>query len=195
MQPNKKIGLVVTGASGSLLGLYAMKQLNALKDHGAAIETHLIITAGGDTTARLELTEDQRQELEAGADHCHNDHDLSASIASGSNPLNGLLFAPCSIRSLAAIAYCQTDRLSIRAADVMLKERRKLVLAVRETPLHLGHIQAMEQVTRMGGIIAPPVPAFYLKPASLEEMIEQSATRLLSQFDLDVSPILQRWRA
>ena len=94
---------------------------------------------------------------------------------------------------MAAIAYCQTDRLSIRAADVMLKERRKLVLALRETPLHLGHIKAMEQVTLMGGIIAPPVPAFYLKPESIEEMIQQTAARLLSHFDLDVSPIMQRW--
>ncbi|WP_321340120.1 UbiX family flavin prenyltransferase [uncultured Cohaesibacter sp.] len=193
MQDSKKIGLVVTGASGSLLGLHAMKLMQALKESGQPLEIHLLVTAGGETTAKLELTEAQFNELKACADHCHDDHNLAASIASGSNPLDGLLFAPCSIRSLAAIAYCQTDRLCIRAADVMLKERRKLVLAVRETPLHLGHIQAMEQVTRMGGIIAPPVPAFYLKPESIETMLEQSAARLLSQLDMDVSSILQRW--
>lgn len=193
MQDRKKIGLVVTGASGSLLGLHAMKLMQALKESGQPLEIHLLVTAGGETTAKLELTEAQFNELKAYADHCHDDHNLAASIASGSNPLDGLLFAPCSIRSLAAIAYCQTDRLCIRAADVMLKERRKLVLAVRETPLHLGHIQAMEQVTRMGGIIAPPVPAFYLKPESIETMLEQSAARLLSQLDMDVSSILQRW--
>nr|WP_321979820.1 UbiX family flavin prenyltransferase [uncultured Cohaesibacter sp.] len=193
MQDRKKIGLVVTGASGSLLGFHAMKLMKALKESGQPLELHLLITSGGETTAKLELTEGQIEELKECADHCHDDHNLAASIASGSNPLDGLLFAPCSIRSLAAIAYCQTDRLSIRAADVMLKERRKLVLAVRETPLHLGHIQAMEQVTRMGGIIAPPVPAFYLKPESIDSMLEQSAARLLSQLDIDASSVLQRW--
>nr|WP_321456984.1 UbiX family flavin prenyltransferase [uncultured Cohaesibacter sp.] len=193
MQDVKRIGIVVTGASGSLLGLYALKQLNALKENGDLLETHLIVTSGGMTTAKLELAKHQIEELNDSADHIHDDHNLSASIASGSNPLDGLLFAPCSIRSLAAIAYCQTDRLSIRAADVMLKERRKLVLAVRETPLHLGHIQAMERVTQMGGIIAPPVPAFYLKPESLTDMIEQSAARLLSQVDLDVHSLMKRW--
>ena len=193
MQDVKRIGIVVTGASGSLLGFYALKQLNALKENGELLETHLIVTSGGMTTAKLELSADQIEELNDSADHIHDDHNISASIASGSNPLDGLLFAPCSIRSLAAIAYCQTDRLSIRAADVMLKERRKLVLAVRETPLHLGHIQAMERVTQMGGIIAPPVPAFYLKPESLTDMIEQSTARLLSQVGLDVHSLMKRW--
>nr|WP_321459123.1 UbiX family flavin prenyltransferase [uncultured Cohaesibacter sp.] len=193
MQKTRKIGIVITGASGSLLGLGAMQQLHCLKEAGQSLEIHLLITAGGLTTAALELSQQQIAELDGLADHRHDDHDLAASIASGSNPLDGLLFAPCSIRSMAAIAYCQTDRLSIRAADVILKERRKLVLALRETPLHLGHIKAMEQVTLMGGIIAPPVPAFYLKPESIEEMIQQAAARLLSHFDLDVSPIMQRW--
>ena len=195
MHSIKKIGVVVTGASGSMLGLHAMRQLDALKQNGQPIKLHLIVTSGGATTAGLELTQKQISELNGLADHLHSDHDLSATIASGSNPLDGLLFAPCSIRSLAAVAYCQTDRLSIRAADVMLKERRKLVLAVRESPLHLGHIQAMEQVTRMGGIIAPPVPAFYLKPESLDDMIAQTSARLISQFDIDVSSILRRWHS
>ena len=189
MQEFKKIGLVLSGASGSVLALHALRMLASQGD----VQTHLIITEGGRRTAELELAEKQQQELPTLAHHLHDDANLAAPIASGSNALDALLVVPCSIRSLSAIAYGQTDRLSIRAADVMLKERRPLVLAVRETPLHLGHLNAMQQVTQMGGIIAPPVPAFYCKPDSIDEMARQSAARLLAHLGLDMSNHLKRW--
>ncbi|WP_316862553.1 UbiX family flavin prenyltransferase [uncultured Cohaesibacter sp.] len=190
----KKIGVVISGASGSMLGLEVLKGLRALNDAGDQLEIHLIVTDGGKRTAALELDPERVSTLYELAHLVHDDKDLAASIASGSNALDGLVIAPCSIRSLASVAYCQTDRLSIRCADVMLKERRKLVLAVRETPLHLGHIEAMTRVTQMGGIIAPPVPAFYLAPQSIGEMLQQTAARLLSLLDLDVNPLIKRWQ-
>lgn len=189
MSEKKKIGLIVSGASGSLLALQALRLLRERDE----VTSHLIITDGGLRTAELELKSQQLLELQQGADHTHDDRDLAASIASGSNPLDGVAVIPCSIRSLSAIAYSQTDRLSIRACDVMLKERRPLVLAVRESPLHAGHLQAMQLVTGMGGIIAPPVPAFYLKPRSIEELAQQSAARLLALLGLNMGKELKRW--
>ena len=188
----KKIGLVLTGASGACLALEALRLLDQLA-RKTDVETHVIITDGGRKTASLELTLQQINEIETLPTHIHDDRDLSASFASGSNPLHGLIFIPCSIRSLSAIAYSQTDRLSIRAADVMLKERRPLVLAVRETPFHMGHLRAMQHVTEMGGFIAPPVPAFYLKPRSIDDMVRQSAARLLSLLGLDMSAHMKSW--
>lgn len=189
MTTDRKIGLVVSGASGSLLALHAIQLLREMN----TVTTHLIITDGGARTAELELSPQQIKDLKKSADYIHDDRDLAASIASGSNALDGLAVIPCSIRSLSAIAYSQTDRLSIRAADVMLKERKPLVLAVRETPFHAGHLQAMQLVTQMGGIIAPPVPAFYLKPQSIEQIAQQSAARLLALLGLDMSQDLKRW--
>ena len=193
-QHSKKIGIIVSGASGSLLALHALRTLKALSDETPTLSSHLIITQGAKRTAELELSNSQSAELSSLADHIYDDQDLAASIASGSNPLDGLLVVPCSIRSLSAIAYSQTDRLSIRAADVMLKERRPLVLAVRETPLHAGHLQAMQLVTQLGGIIAPPVPAFYLAPQSVDELAAQSAARLLALLGLDMGEHLKRWQ-
>nr|WP_321444494.1 UbiX family flavin prenyltransferase [uncultured Cohaesibacter sp.] len=190
---SKKIGIVVTGASGGLLALQTLRLLKRLKQDNPQIESHAIFTEGGKRTCALELNEDLRGELYALPDNSYDDTNLAAPIASGSNALDALLFVPCSIRSLSAIAYGQTDRLSIRAADVMLKERRRLVLAVRESPLHAGHLQAMQLVTQMGGIIAPPVPAFYLHPESIEEMAEQSAARLLSALGLELGDTIKRW--
>lgn len=188
-----KIGLVISGASGSILALEALKLLRTLADEGIDLTVHTIITDGGRQTAALELTPDDLNMLDTLPDHLHDDRDLTASIASGSNPLDALLFIPCSVRSLSAVAYSQTDRLSIRAADVMLKERRPLILAVRESPLHLGHLQAMQQATQMGGIIAPPLPAYYLKPQSVEDLARQNAARLLALAGLDMHKHLKRW--
>ncbi|WP_319531740.1 UbiX family flavin prenyltransferase [uncultured Cohaesibacter sp.] len=189
----KKIGIVVTGASGGLLALQSLRILKSLKATNPDIESHAIFTEGGKRTCSLELEETLQGELYSLPDRSYDDNNLSAPIASGSNALDGLLFAPCSIRSLSAVAYGQTDRLSIRAADVMLKERRRLVLAVRESPLHAGHLQSMLNVTQMGGIIAPPVPAYYLQPSSIEEMTRQSAARLLTLLGLDLGDLMHRW--
>lgn len=187
---SKKIGIVITGASGSLLALHALRLVKDLAD----CESHVIITNGGHKTAELELNPENLADLTTLPDHIYEDDDLTATIASGSNPLDGLAVIPCSIRSMSDIAYSRTDRLSIRAADVTLKERRPLVLAVRETPLHLGHLRAMTQISEMGGIIAPPVPAFYLKPETLEEMAQQSAARLLGLLGLDLGDRQKSWQ-
>ena len=191
----KQIGLVISGASGSILALETLRLLHKLLEVGADLRIHTIITSGAHQTAQLELAPDDYDQLKT-LPHClHDDQDMTANIASGSNALDALLFVPCSIRSLSAIAYGQTDRLSIRAADVMLKERRRLILCVRESPLHLGHLQAMQHVTQMGGVIAPPMPAFYLKPQSVDEMAQQTAARLLALADLDVNNHMLRWQA
>ncbi len=187
---SKKIGIIVSGASGSLLALQALRLLKSLPN----CESHAIFTKGGLRTAELELTSKQLAELDSLPDQIHQEDNLAAPMASGSNPLDGLAVIPCSIRSLTDIAYSRTDRLSIRAADVALKERRPLVLAVRESPLHLGHMRAMTQVCEMGGIIAPPVPAFYLKPETIEDMTRQSAARILSLLGLDLGEQMQRWQ-
>lgn len=189
MTETKRIGITLSGASGSILALQALR---ILKDY-PSYSSHLIITDGGRKTAELELSANEQQELSSLADQIYEESNLAAPIASGSNALDAMLIAPCSIRSLSAIAYYQTDRLSTRAADVMLKERRPLVLMVRESPLHAGHLKAMSEVTQMGGIIAPPVPAFYLKPLSIEDMTFQMAARALQLCSLSMAKHLKKW--
>lgn len=194
MNEAKKIGIVVSGASGSILALESLKLLSQLANSDPKLEIHAILTDGGRQTASLELSPEDCALLESLPHHLHDDRDLTAAMASGSNPLDALLIIPCSVRSLSAVAYSQTDRLSIRAADVMLKERRTLILAVRESPLHLGHLQAMQLVTQMGGIIAPPLPAYYLKPQSVAELARQNAARLLSVAGLPMGDMMQQWQ-
>lgn len=189
MTRKRKIGIAISGASGSILALSALRILADLPDY----ESNLIITEGGQRTLELELEPEEASEIPYLADRIHEEQDLAASIASGSNALDAMVILPCSIRSLSAIAYGQTDRLSIRAADVMLKERRPLVLAVRESPLHAGHLQSMQLVTQMGGIIAPPVPAYYLKPQTIEDIARQNAARVLNLAGCDVQEQLVRW--
>ncbi len=185
----RKIGIVISGASGSILALSALRILADLPN----TESHLIVTEGGQRTLELELEPEEVSEIPYLSEKVYEEQDLAASIASGSNALDAMIILPCSIRTLSAIAYGQTDRLSIRAADVMLKERRPLVLAVRESPLHSGHLQSMQQVTQMGGIIAPPVPAYYLKPQTIEEIALQNAARVLNLAGCDVQQQLVRW--
>ncbi|SNZ07793.1 UbiX family flavin prenyltransferase [Cohaesibacter gelatinilyticus] len=185
----RKIGIVISGASGSILALSALRILADLPN----TESHLIVTEGGQRTLELELEPEEVSEIPYLSEKVNEEQDLAASIASGSNALDAMIILPCSIRTLSAIAYGQTDRLSIRAADVMLKERRPLVLAVRESPLHSGHLQSMQQVTQMGGIIAPPVPAYYLKPQTIEEIALQNAARVLNLAGCNVQQQLVRW--
>ena len=176
----------ISGASGIVFGMTALRTLRAL-----GYETHLVMSR----SARQALVHEgpyEAQEIEALADVVHQFGDIGASISSGSFRTRGMLVAPCSIRSLSEIAYGTTSNLLTRSADVILKERRRLVLMVRETPLHLGHLRAMTMVTEAGGIIMPPVPAFYPRPETLEDMINHTVGRALDLFDIDCANF-PRW--
>ncbi len=155
------------------------------------IETHVIISAGARRTIEYEmgLPASFVDEL---ADHLYDERDLAASIASGTFVTGGMVVAPCSIKTLSAIANSYNDNLIARAADVCLKERRRLVLVVRETPLHAGHLRLMLQATESGAVILPPVPAFYHQPASIEELVDHTVVKILDQFDIHVD-LIRRW--
>ena len=176
----------ITGASGVVYGL---RTLDALRDLG--VESHLVVSK----SAALTLTQEAGlsvAELNAKADVVHRAADVGAAIASGSFRTLGMIIAPCSVRSMSEIATGVTSSLLTRAADVTLKERRPLVLLVRETPLHLGHLRTLTKLAEMGAVIAPPLPAFYAKPASIAEMVDQSVGRALDLFDLSWRPV-KRW--
>lgn len=183
----KRIILGISGASGFQYGYKALQLLKPLGN----IETHLVISKGAELTRHYE-TPITREQVMALADVIHPIHNLGASIASGSFKTLGMLVAPCSMRSLASIAHGLSDNLLTRAADVVLKERRKLVLMVRETPLNLAHIDNMRKVTEMGGIIFPPVPALYHQPQTVDDIITHSVARALDLFDLDIE--MERWK-
>ena len=183
----KRIVLAMTGASGAAFGRAALQQLRRME----GVEAHLILSDAARRTIAHELAQGP-EEIAALADVVHDVDDIGAAPASGSFPAHGMLVAPCSIRTLSAIAHCNADNLITRAADVMLKERRPLVLMVRESPLHLGHLRAMAAATEAGAIIAPPVPALYAKPADLSEMVEHVAARALSLLGLE-APSAPRW--
>lgn len=172
--------VAITGASGAV---YGVRLLQALRAAGG-IESHLLVSAAGVMNLHHELGL-ARGEVEAMADVVHKVGDVGATIASGSFRHAGMVIAPCSIKTLAAVAHGLADNLITRAADVTLKERRRLVLMVRETPLNLAHIRAMESVTLMGGVIFPPVPAFYQRPVSIEDLVDHSVARVLDLLDID----------
>ena len=180
---------LVVGISGASGVIYGVRLLEALREAG--IETHLVVTKSAEMTLAYE-TDRKLAEIHALAGHVHAVQDLGAPIASGSFKTMGMIVAPCSIRSLSEIAWGTTTNLLTRAADVALKERRRLVLMVRETPLHLGHLRSMAALAEMGAIIAPPVPAFYAQPQSLEDMIDHTLGRVLDLFGL-AAPNLRRW--
>ena len=180
---------VVVGISGATGFQYGVKALELLREQD--VEVHLVVSRGAALTCSLE-TGLPMEEVTKLADVFHPINNLGASISSGSFETIGMLVAPCSMRSLSAIAHNFSDNLLTRAADVTLKERRRLVLMVRETPLNLGHIRNMAMVTEMGGIIFPPVPAMYQRPTSLDEVITHSVGRALDLLGLHV-PKLPRW--
>jgi 4-hydroxy-3-polyprenylbenzoate decarboxylase len=188
MSENAAAPLVVgvSGASGAMLGV---RVLDACRELGVA--THLVISRAGALTiaseTRLELAA-----VAAKADVSHRIGDVGAAIASGSFPTRGMIVAPCSVKTMSEIATGVTSSLLTRAADVTLKERRRLVLMVRETPLHLGHLRTMTQLAEMGAVIAPPMPAFYAEPQTLAEVIDQSVGRALDLFGLAWRPV-RRW--
>jgi 4-hydroxy-3-polyprenylbenzoate decarboxylase len=186
MAQNGRLIVGISGASGALLGIRA---LDACRDLG--VESHLVVSRSAALTlaqeANLTLADAARR-----ADVVHKVGDVGASIASGSFRTLGMIVAPCSVRTMSEIATGVTSSLLTRAADVVLKEKRRLVLMVRETPLHLGHLRTMAALAEMGAVIAPPMPAFYARPASIEEMIDQSVGRALDAFGLDWAPV-KRW--
>jgi 4-hydroxy-3-polyprenylbenzoate decarboxylase len=174
LAPRARVVVGITGATGAV---YAQRLLLRLKACGA--ETHLVVSPAGVLNAHHELGLDRRA-LEALADHAYNPADIGAAIASGSFATDAMVIAPCSMRTLAAVAHGLSDNLLTRAADVVLKERRRLVLMVRETPFNLAHLRNMTAVTEMGGVIFPPLPAFYHRPQSIDEMVDDTVERVLA---------------
>ncbi|NGM85808.1 UbiX family flavin prenyltransferase [Parapusillimonas sp. SGNA-6] len=169
----------ITGATGALYAVRLLEALRGLPD----VESHLIISPSGVLNIKYEL-DITRQAVHGLADYVHSFRDVGASLASGSFATAGMVVVPCSMRTLAAVAHGLSDNLITRAADVTLKERRRLVMMVRETPLNLAHLRNMTAVTEMGGVIFPPLPAFYLKPQTLDEMVDQTVARVLELFDI-----------
>jgi 4-hydroxy-3-polyprenylbenzoate decarboxylase len=182
----KRLIVGITGASGAAYGLTALRALKSLD-----VEAHLVVSRSGQITVAHEL-ELKFSELSALAAVTYKVDDIGAAISSGSFATMGMLVAPCSIRTLSEIASGVTSSLLSRAADVVLKERRKLVLMVRETPLHVGHLRSMTQVTEMGAIVMPPVPAFYARPRTIDDIINHSVGRALDLFGLDTK-MVRRW--
>jgi len=184
--PKPRIIVGISGASGIAYGIEALKALRRLD-----VETHLVVSKAAQVTLSQESTL-SFAELKALADVQHSNSDIGAPVASGSYQTMGMLIAPCSIKTLSEIASGVTSSLLSRAADVVLKERRRLVLMVRETPLHAGHLESMLKVTHMGAIVSPPVPAFYTGPETIEDLVQQSVGRVLDLFELE-SGMVNRW--
>jgi 4-hydroxy-3-polyprenylbenzoate decarboxylase len=183
----RRLVIAITGASGAIYGVRLLQHLRA----SGQVETHVVVSNAGALNAHQEL-DMKRGQIEALADIAHSVADVGASIASGSFRCDGMVVAPCSAKTLAAIAAGFSENLVSRAADVCLKERRRLVLLVREAPLHLVHLRNMETVTQMGGVIFPPTPAFYQKPSSIEQMVDHTLGRVLDLFDIKHS-LTPRW--
>ena len=184
----KRIVVGMSGASGSIYGIRLLEVLARLPE----IETHLVLTATAKMNIGLE-TDWKVRDVEALADVVHDTRDVSASIASGSFRALGMAVVPCSIKTLSAVATSYTDNLLTRAADVMLKERRRLVLVVRETPLHAGHCRLLLDAATAGAVIMPPVPSFYTRPVTIDDIVDHTVGRLLDLFDIE-SGLVRRWR-
>ncbi|MFN8453914.1 MAG: UbiX family flavin prenyltransferase [Anaerolineae bacterium] len=185
----KRLIVGLSGASGVIYGIRLLEILREVDD----IETHAIISTAAKRTILLETdyTIDQVQAL---ADQVHNFNDIAASVSSGSFKTMGMVIIPCAIKTLSGIATSYNDNLILRAADVVLKDRRKLVLVLRETPLHLGHVRLMAQALEMGAILMPPMPAFYHRPKTIDDIINQTVNRVLDLFDIELpADLFQRW--
>lgn len=184
---------LIVGLSGASGAIYGVRLLQVLRDL-AEVETHLVMSQAARQTLSLE-TDLSLRDVQALADVVHDARDIAASISSGSFKTAGMVILPCSIKTLSGIVNSYTDTLVTRAADVVLKERRPLVLCVRETPLHLGHLRLMTQAAELGAVIMPPVPAFYHRPQSLDDVINQTVNRVLDQFDIDLpEDLFTRWQ-
>jgi 4-hydroxy-3-polyprenylbenzoate decarboxylase len=180
----------MSGASGVIHGIRMLEVLQSV----ASVEVHLITTPAARKTIRLETDRDPR-EIDGLADVVHRFGDIAAAPASGSFRIDAMAVVPCSMRTLSAIAHSLSDNLLVRAADVALKERRPLLLAPRETPLHLGHLRSMVAVAELGAIVAPPMPAFYHRPATIDDIVDQTVNRLFDQLGIQLEEdLFQRWR-
>lgn len=183
---------LIVGISGSSGVIYGIRLLEVLKEV-PEVETHLVMSSAAKQTILLE-TDYQVKEVEALADHLYRFTDIAASISSGSFKTAGMVVIPCSMKTLSGIALSFSDNLLLRAADVTLKDRRRLILVVRETPLHLGHLRLMVQATEMGAIIMPPVPAFYHRPQTLDDIVNQTVNRTLDMFNIELPhDLFRRW--
>jgi len=187
MTAGLKLIVGISGATGAIYGIRLLEILHKRDD----VETHLIITEMGRVTITME-TDYSVPDVEKLASHVYNIKDLAASISSGSYKTDGMVIAPCSVKTLSAVARCANDNLLTRAADVTLKERRRLVLLFRETPLHAGHCQLMLDATRNGAVVMPPVPAFYTRPQSINEIVDHTVGRVLDFWNVDFGS-MKRW--
>ncbi|MGE4798834.1 UbiX family flavin prenyltransferase [Yersinia hibernica] len=186
----KRLIIGISGASGAI---YGIRLLQALQ-HVEGVETHLILSNAARQTLALE-TEFSVKDVQALADVVHDSRDIAACISSGSFKTSGMVILPCSIKTLSGIVHSYTDGLLTRAADVILKERRPLVLCVRETPLHLGHLRLMVQAAELGAVIMPPMPAFYHRPQSIQDIVDQTVNRVIDQFDIELpNDLFIRWQ-
>ncbi|HHN8541128.1 UbiX family flavin prenyltransferase [Citrobacter cronae] len=186
----KRLIIGISGASGAIYGVRLLQVLRDVTD----VETHLVMSAAARQTLALE-TDLSVRDVQALANVTHDTRDIAASISSGSFQTTGMVILPCSIKTLSGIVHSYTDGLLTRAADVVLKERRPLVLCVRETPLHLGHLRLMTQAAEIGAVIMPPVPAFYHRPQTLDDVINQTVNRVLDQFDISLpQDLFTRWQ-
>jgi 4-hydroxy-3-polyprenylbenzoate decarboxylase len=183
----RRVIVAITGASGSIYGVRALEVLRTVAD----VETHLVVSAGAVTTIGYELDR-SLSDIEALADVVHDDRDLGASIASGSYRVHGMIVAPCSIKTLSGVANSYDDTLTVRAADVRLKERQPLVLVVRETPFHLGHLKVLTSAAEAGAVIFPPVPSMYIRPRTIDDLVDHTIMRVLDQLDIELDLSL-RW--
>ena len=186
----KRLIIGISGASGAIYGIRLLEVLRDVPD----IETHLVMSNAAKRTILLE-TDYAIDQVEALADQLHSFGDIAAAISSGSYKTVGMAVIPCSMKTLSGIANVYSDNLILRAADVVLKDRRKLVLVLRETPLHLGHIRLMAQATEMGAIMMPPAPAFYHRPQTVDDIINQTVNRVLDLFDIELAEdLFRRWQ-
>lgn len=183
----KRLIVAITGASGAIYGVRALEALRA----SGEVEIHLVISPSAARTLKEE-TDFTIDDVRSLAHVVHNHKDIGASIASGSFKTEGMIVAPCSVKTLSGIAHCYDEDLIIRAADVCLKERRRVVLLFRETPLHAGHISLMEQATRVGAIIMPPIPSFYNRPQTIDDIVNQSVGRMLDLLNVS-NNLVTRW--
>jgi len=182
-----KLIIGITGASGVIYGIRLLEVLTVYK----AVETHLVISEAGEQNIRYE-TSWKVEDVKSLADFCYDVRSLGATLSSGSFKTDGMIVAPCSVKTMSALANSYTDNLLVRAGDVTLKEARRLVLLVRETPLHLGHLRSMEQLSEMGAIIMPPVPAFYYGPRTVEDIIDHTIGKILDILSIE-HDLFPRW--
>ena len=186
----KRIVVGISGATGAIYGIRLLQILRTIP----TIETHLVLTSAAKRTIGLE-TDFAIEQVEQLASQTHRASDIAASISSGSFRAGGMIVAPCSMKTVSGIATSYSDNLLLRAADVMLKDRRRLLLLIRETPLHLGHLRLLVQVAEMGAIVMPPVPAFYHRPSTLEAVIDQTLNRALDLLEIDLDDdLFPRWK-